>query len=111
MKTLLTAATILAIGVSAAHAKCGTSQLNGNWRLGQLGSATTQLLTVLNGNLSSGGTPIGTIAQTSSCKVTITAAVGIIKGWTEFIPTTSARRPKLMTLVNPSNEMAVLAHQ
>jgi hypothetical protein len=93
-KFIITTATFLLM-VSAAHAKCGTKQLNGNWYLHQFGgevfpvSIQDGAMTLLE--------PPGTafpIAQSESCRVTTTIFGIELSGTTEAVPKGVTRRPR-----------------
>lgn len=102
MWRILLCAAATAVTLVPAHAKCGTQQLDGTWLGSALNSGSAGLYTIDNGDILSGNTLIGTISQSKSCKITGTVEGAEIRGWSEIIPSSSSRKPKVIKAGGPA---------
>jgi hypothetical protein len=93
LRAIAMAAMLCAGLASTAHAKCGTKQLDGNWRI------TRNLLnindaTISNGILTVNGVFTTQISQSSTCRVKLTLDGTIVTGSSEAIGTGSPLKPR-----------------
>jgi hypothetical protein len=93
MKAIVASAVLCAGLAGTAHAKCGTKQLDGNWRI------TRNLLnindaTINNGILTVNGEFTTQISQSSTCRVKLTLDGTIVTGSSEAIGTGSPLKPR-----------------
>ncbi len=94
MKKLLFLFAATAAMASAANAKCGTGQLDGNWHLYIPGQSVAEVV-INNGQMTSpGSVEVFPITQSKSCKVKITDDALTFVGTSEAIPSGSSRKPR-----------------
>lgn len=96
MKTILTAAAVLVMAVSAAQAKCGTKQLDGVWHLSG-GVPGPFAIVVTNGTwvtAPAGGS--GTITQKKDCSVTLVAGEDYLTGYSDMVAAKNPRKPRVI---------------
>lgn len=92
MKKFIITAALFAASITTAQADCGTNQLNGTWRLANIGGGGGSLdYTILNGVFAG----VAPISQNSNCKVTLVIGGTTYKGRTENLKDTD-RKPLTM---------------
>lgn len=95
IKSIVTASCALLVMTGAATAACGTAALSGTWLAQSYDSPTVHTLQIKkNGKVFEGGNQLGTIKQTEGCKVAFTVSGDVARGWSDFVPPTSSRKPR-----------------
>jgi hypothetical protein len=103
MKKILLASAILMATTAAAHAGCGTSALNGTWRLHFLGGSTASADYIIAGGLINGPGLVNIpITQgASSCRVKFTVGASLFSGRSENVKGTD-RKPHHIMMSGPT---------